>query len=87
VHSKEKLYIYKGPNIVDPINRNNAKLNTLDIVTITGHNGNLYVLVTPLKGGYTGRFLVYIGDLIPYKEFPEDVFESVANIKLKNNGV
>jgi hypothetical protein len=72
MHSKGELYIYKGPNIVEPVHRNNAKLNTLDIVTITGHNGNLYVLVAPLKVGYTGTFLVYVGDLLPYEEFPED---------------
>ena len=72
MHSKGELYIYKGPNIVEPVHRNNAKLNTLDVVTITGHNGNLYVLVAPLKVGYTGTFLVYVGDLLSYEDFPED---------------
>ena len=83
---KDKLYIYTGEDIhkssLHPI-----QLGTFDVVRIdsTFSWTTQYLIVRPVIGGHT-TYSVYVGDLIPYEEFPEDVFESVVHIKLKNNG-
>jgi hypothetical protein len=86
MHSKEKLYIYTGEAIhkssLHPI-----QLDTLDVVRIdsTFSWTTKYLIVRPVTGEHT-TYSVYLEDLIHYEEFPEDDFESVGHIKLKNNG-
>ena len=84
---KEKLYIYTGETIhkssLHPI-----QLDVFDVVSIdhTFHLNSAHLIVRPIKGGHT-PYTVYFQDLMPYEEFPEDVFESVVYNKLLNNGV
>jgi len=72
MHSKEKLYIYTGEAIhkssLHPI-----QLNTLDVVCIdsTFSWTTKDLVVRPVKYGHT-TYSVYLEDLIPYEEFPED---------------
>lgn len=83
---KEKLYIYTGEAIhkssLHPI-----QLNTLDVVCIdsTFSWTTKDLVVRPVKGEHT-TYSVYFQDLMPYEEFPEDIFESVVYNKHKNNG-
>lgn len=84
--NKDKLYIYTGEDIhkssLHPI-----QLGTFDVVRIdsTFSWTTQYLAVRPVKYGHT-IYSVYLEDLMPYEEFPEDDFESVGHIKLKNNG-
>jgi len=87
MHSKEKLYIYTGEAIhkssLHPI-----QLDTLDVVRIdsTFSWTTKYLTVRPVIGGHTA-YSVYLEDLMPYEEFPEDMYGSVVYNKHKNNGV
>ena len=87
MHSKEKLYIYTGEAIrkssLHPI-----QLDTLDLVRIdsTFSWTTKYLTVRPVKYGHS-IYSVYFHDLIPYEEFPEDMYGSIAYNKLMNYGV
>jgi hypothetical protein len=81
---KEKLYIYKGPNIVNSISMNKGRLSTLDVVIFHSYTSSIYVNVSPLKLGSAGVFSVLFTDLLPYEYFPEESHIDIRSIEFFN---
>ena len=81
---KGEVYIYAG--LFSLHSDGKKKLKRFDIVIVYQVYSwtDKYVLIEhSQKGGIYG---VDVNDLIPYEEFPEDVYGSIAYNKLMNHG-
>lgn len=73
MYSKEKLYIYTG-EAIHKSSLHSIQLGRFDVVRIdsTFSWTTQYLAVRPVKYGHT-VYSVYLENLMPYEEFPEDV--------------
>lgn len=82
---KGEVYIYAGLFTLDSDGKKKLKRFDIVIVYTVYSWTDQYVSVEHSQKG--GIYAVDVDDLIPYEEFPEDVYVSIAYNKLMNHGV